>query len=243
MKIKKWLIWSTSLFFLMCLAKSWAIDFANTPKLVVKGEASIFKPADQMEASLGVLTVGDTSPVALNENNQHIRQIITNLKELGLDESDYKTGRFNIHPVYQKPSKDSLEPSKISHYEVVNTIEIKTMKIALVDKILNAAVQGGANQIDQVQFNLHNPQSYREEVIKLATQYALLDAYALSNAADVKLVRILNLSLDHWQHYPGPVMLSKRSEGNESNPTLIEPGQAEIHATVNVTFEIDSEEH
>lgn len=149
-----------------------ADDFENLSKMSVKGEASIFKPADQMEVSLGVLTSADDSSAAVEENNQHIKQLIANLRTLGLDETDYQTGRFHVKPVYEKPSKngDPALQGKISHYEALNTIEVRTQKIGLASQILNTAVQGGANQITQVNFNLNNPQAYRGEAIKIAAQ-------------------------------------------------------------------------
>jgi uncharacterized protein YggE len=226
---------------------SWADEFANTPKLSVKGEAFIFKPADQMEVTLGVVTAAENSSQALNENNQLIRQIIANLQAVGLDESDYQTGQFHVRPIYQKPPKGSEADkyAKIIQYEVLNSIKIKTQKIALADKILSAAVKGGANQIENVNFSLNSPQSYYEEVIKLATQNALADASALAKAAGVKLVRILNLSVDHWHNFPGQLMLAKRTETlstqtNSADQDVLEPGKAEIHATVNIIMEIGS---
>lgn len=232
-----------SMLFLLPSMKGWA-EFENTPKLVVRGEASIFKPADQMEISLGVVTAAENSSEALNENNQRMRQILVNLQELGLEPSEYQTGRFQIRPIYRKPAKVSEEEERtvITHYEVINAIQVKTQKLALADRILSRAVQGGANQVEQVNFNLHNPQDYRAEAIELATKYAFADAAVLAHAAGVKIMRVLNLSLDHWQHVPRPLMLGKYSShaGGETQEVL-EPGQTEIHATVNVTIEIGSQ--
>lgn len=210
-------------------------------KLIVKGEASVFKPADQMEVSLGVVTVNEDSSLALIENNRKMHQIIANLQALRLDEQEYQTGRFHIHPVYKTQTKyyEEIENPKISHYEVLNTIQVKTLKLDLADQILQEAVRGGANQIDQVNFTLFNPQIYREEVIKLATQNALSDAFWLSQAAGVKLNRVIHLTLDHWQNLPAANKLSKSFDGGgQAEFNVIEPGNAEIHAVVNVTYEI-----
>jgi uncharacterized protein YggE len=243
--MRKWFLsLSLSILFLLPKAHGWTVEFEHVPQLAVRGEASIFKPADQMEVSLGVVTLAENSHQALNESNQRMRQIIDNLQLLGLDESDYQTGRFHIRPIYQKPPKGSEEDERtvISHYEVTNTIQIKTQKIDLADKILTAAVQGGANQIDQVNFNLNNPQIYRAEAIKLATQNALADAAALASAANVKLMRVLTLSLDHWHTFPVPVMFNKAGaysvQGETASRDVLEPGKTEIHATVNAIIEI-----
>jgi uncharacterized protein YggE len=244
--MKKWfLLMSLGLLILSSQNGCYADEFDNLPKLLVKGEASIFKPADQMEVSLGVLTTGDNSSQAVESNNQKMRQVIANLKSLGLDETDYQTRGFQVKPVYQKPSKESEKSNqgKIDHYEAFNTIQIKTQKITLADQIISAAIQGGANHIPQVNFNLNNPQAYREGAIKLAAQNALSDANALAAATAVKLKRILNLSLDQWQSNPQPLMLKAKGGAaalsQEERQSTMEPGQVEIHAVVNITMEIE----
>jgi uncharacterized protein YggE len=232
------------LLFLLPHIGNWAADFENIPKLTVRGEASVFKPSDQMEVLLGVITQGKTASQASNENRQRMQQVIANLKAIGLDESDYQTGRFYVQPIYQKPQQGAPEDEhgKVSHYEVINGIQIKTKKIGLADKIIEAAVQGGANEIHSVHFSLNNPQSYQEEVIKVAAEYALADANALAIAAGVNLKRILNLTLENWRQFPNSVaMLNARSIApaeKEFFSNIIEPGKAEIHAAVNITFEI-----
>lgn len=236
---------SILLFTFLCLAhlvNVQAAEFADTPKLVVRGEASIFKPADQLEIVLGVVTKAETSSIALNENNQRMHQVLENLHALGLPDSDYQSGRFVIHPIYQKNPKDSQEDPRttITHYEVVNAIRVKTTKIDLAENIIATAVQGGANQIDQLNFNLSKPQMYRDEAIQAAAQNALSDANVLATAMGVQIKRILNISLDHWQQMPHPVMFNKRFESSnaDAGSSVLESGQSEIHATINVTFEI-----
>lgn len=221
----------------VCLADK----FDNLPTLILQGEAVIQKEADQMEVHLGVVTRGNQSGEAMTQNNQLMNQVIQNLNEIGLDETEYQTCQFHIQPIYKK-SKDGYEDNVvISGYEVYNSIQVKTLKLELADKILSAGVKGGANQINQISFSLHNPQMYRGEVIQAATQNALSDAGALANAAGVKIKRILTLSLNHWQNLPAPYMLSRNANGGISKgQDAIEPGKAEIHATVNVVFEIGS---
>lgn len=221
-----------------------ASDFDSIPKMTIKGEASIFKPADQMEVNLGVLTSGEDPSKATEVNNKKIEQIITNLKTLGLDEADYKTGHYHVEPIYLKPAKDSeSDPRKISHYEAFNSIRIKTQKIALADQIFKAAVEGGANKIGEIDFNLNNPQAYRGEAIKLAAHNALSDASNLAAATDVKIKRILDLSLDNWQNNPRPYLMAKSVQSRSyqsdlASTQVIEPGESEIHVTVNMIVEI-----
>lgn len=228
--------------FLLAATSGFADNFDNVPKLTLNGEASFHVEADQMEVSLGVVTRASQSAKAMNQNNQLMNQVIANLKSLGLDETEYKTCHFHIQPVYKR-SKDGCEENQvISGYEVYNSIQVKTLKLELADQILSAAVQGGANQVNQINFSLSNPQKYRGEVIQAAAQSALADATILADAAGVKIKRVLGLSLNHWQTLPAPYMLSKHMNGGtfEMGHDAIEPGKAEIHATVSVVYEIGS---
>ncbi len=238
-------IFFLSAFLLLSTLPGGAIDFENTPQLVIKGEASIFKPADQVEVKIGVVTSAENSTQALNENNQRMHQIVNRLQAIGLDESDYQTGRFHIQPIYRQPPKESPgESTKIDHYEVSNAIQVKTQKLFLADKMVGAAVEGGANQIEQLNFNINNPHAYRAEVIHLATQNALSDAQALANAAAVRLVRVLSLSMDQWQHQPRSSHFSLMAKAGDANQggveTPLEAGNVELQATVYMTFEIAS---
>lgn len=45
----------TYVFFLGYISSMSASEGQDIPKMVVKGEASVFKPADQMEVSFGVI--------------------------------------------------------------------------------------------------------------------------------------------------------------------------------------------
>ena len=56
-----------------------AENFENIPKIVLNGEATIQKDADQMEVTLGVVTRGKESGQAMTQNNQLMNQVIANL--------------------------------------------------------------------------------------------------------------------------------------------------------------------
>jgi uncharacterized protein len=225
-----------SLFFLWI--PIWATDQPTIARLNVRGEAVLFKPADQVELTLGVTTQGKETVTALQENNQRMNQVIEALKTIGLDASDYQTGRFNTHPIYQHLSENDKSKTSplIDYYEVNNSIEIKTQKLDLLDQIINVAVKSGANQLNQIKFDMNNPQAYRTEVIQLAVQNALNDAQTLAQASQVRLVRLLDISLDQSQNQVYRSFSLAKMESSDSTP--IKSGNIEIHAFVQAAFEI-----
>jgi uncharacterized protein YggE len=217
-------------------------DFAGIPKLMVRGEARMRKPADELVIQLGVVTQGSLATQALKENNQQMQGIIQNLIDIGLKESDYSTGRFSIQPVYSVPPHNPPPHWKptIEGYEVNNTLTIRTEQLTLAGSIIDAASQAGANSIDSIDFHLQDPNLYREEAIKAATEVALNEATILAQAAHLKLVRILSIVLNDAQFEPmtknAPMMM--RAAAFEATPTPIKAGDIEISAHVDILFEL-----
>lgn len=226
---------------------SWAHDKnPEIPHMTVNGEATLFKPADQMELLVDVLTEGKEVKKAVEENNRMIGQTLTNLKKVGLTEGEYHTNRYQVNPVYQISEKDKQNHQMIDHYEVHHTIAIKTQKLDLKDAIIGAVVEGGANQITSLTFNNFNPQSYREEAIAQAAKNALSNAHALAIASKVKVVRLLSVAVEQLYDQSKSQMprmaMAKMSPGNAYEPSINE-GPVEIFATVSMVLEISSKEN
>src|SRR5262249_6053214 len=74
------------------------------PKLHVKGEARLFKPAEQMLIHLGVVTQDVKHDQALDDNNVKMQKVIEVLQSLGLGPENYKTGQLVVRPRYAEQS-------------------------------------------------------------------------------------------------------------------------------------------
>lgn len=211
------------------------------PKLVVTGSAVLHKPADQFGLSISVVSQAETAEKALSDNNERTDVVINSLKLVGLEKGEYFTGQFAIHPVYSQPPRN-IPPdwrATIIGYEVTNSVTIKTQKLDLAPYVIDAAGQSGATQIANISFGISDTDIYRTEVIKQATANALRDAEALADAANIDLVRILDINLSHPQIYQRAghnMMYMAKAEA----ATFIEAPDVDINATVSVTFEIAS---
>jgi uncharacterized protein len=208
-------------------------------KLIVRGEATIFKPADQLHLSLGVITREQNAEQALKSNNEKMQSVLAALKKIGLEEAEYQTGRFSIEPIYSPPPKNPPNDWKsvITGYEVTNKIAIKTLKLNSAGSIIDTASGAGANSVDTISFGLKDPQTYRAEAILAAEKQAMDDALILAKAANVDLVRFVEISLDNT--FPSPRAVSKFM-AMENAATSIQPGDVEVKASVNLIYEIKS---
>ncbi len=212
------------------------------PKLVVSGTAALHKPADQVTLSISVVTQNDTAEGALSENNAAIHHVVDALQLVGLEKGEYHTGQFSVQPIYSQPPRPNIPQdwkASIIAYEVTNSLTVKTQKLELAPAIIDAAGQAGANQISNISFGIKDPSQYRTEAIAQATANAIKDAEALANAANIQLLRVLDISLDQPTIYqrPGPNVLymAKMNDG-----AFIEAPDVDITANVSVTYEIGS---
>lgn len=208
------------------------------PKLVVSGASVLRKPSDQLTMNVSVVTQGNTAVKALADNNQKMNAVIESLKKAGLEKGEYQTGQFNIQPVYSIPPKNPPPDWKaiITGYDVTNSLNIRTLKLDKAPTIIDAVSAAGANQISNINFGLADPGKHKEEAIQTAAKSAIADAAALADAANLRLIRILNISLEQPQVYPRAKMMAFAAA--EGNGTPIEAGDVEVNANVSITYEI-----
>lgn len=214
------------------------LSASDSNLLNVSATATLYKPADLLNLSVGVVTEAATAEEALSKNNEQMHAVLAALQKIQLDSRDYFTGQFNFTPIYTPYPKDAPPnwTAKIIGYRVNNALTIRTDKLDKAGEIIDAVNKAGANAIDQIGFTLKDSQIYRQEAIRAATKNALQDAKDLAKAAEVKLGHIHEISLDQTRQ-PEPIM--KLATAYLDNSTPITPGDVAITAAVSIKFTIE----
>jgi uncharacterized protein YggE len=211
-----------------------------TPTISLNARGTIYKPADELQMNIGIVTTGATAEEALQENNRKMEAVINSLKVMGLTKKEYQTGHFSINPTYTPYPKNPPPEWKqsINGYEVNNSISIHTVMIDSAGKLIDAANKAGANSIHSVRFVLHDQRIYWNEAVSLAVANAMNDAETIAKAANLNLVRILSISLDSNNNsVVGGGTLYMAKANYETTPP-IESGDVAITASVTITYEI-----
>jgi len=224
------------------LAQSVGLD--DVPRLTVRGEALLYKPADQLRVRVGVVTQAAEARDAVKENSRQMADVVAAIKKTGVDQSEYQTGRFSIRPLYNRRPRqaDAAWVRQIIGYEVNNTLAIRTKKLSLAGKLIEAANAAGANSVDDIRFDLADRRTHRVEAITAATANARSDAAVLARAAEVRLVRIISIQLGEGGYRPPmPTMTMARAEGMAAAAAPappIQPGDVTVQASVTIIYEI-----
>jgi uncharacterized protein len=212
------------------------------PKLTINGSVVLHKPADQVSFTIQVQTQAETADEALGDNNIKMHTLVIGLQEAGLEKGEYHTGQFSIQPVltpYPRNPPSDWQP-KIIGYQVINSLSIQTPKLELTPLLIDTAGKAGATQIAGITFGIKDPLLYRSEAISAAAANAVRDATTLADAANARLIRVLDISLDQPRITPrhGPEM-NMMAKSADSLP-YIEPGNVDISANVSIVYEIAS---
>lgn len=133
-------------------------DAANRTSGIItaSGSAATTLDADLLNIELGVSTVRDTAVQALNENSDQINHVINTITSLGINEDDLNTVYLNLYPKYrhQHNAETGDYTQELIGYEVTNMLHIGTDQLDKAADILDGAVSAGANQINNVRFDI-----------------------------------------------------------------------------------------
>lgn len=212
-------------------------------KLTLSAQATIRKPADELQLKIGVVTLGTQAEAALAENSAKMQAVTQSLEAAGLTRTEYQTGHFSINPTYtpypQNPPPDWKQT--INGYEVSNSIIIHTDKIEMAGKFIDIANKAGANSFTDIRFGLHDPRAHWKEALSAATQNAMSDAQTIATSAGVELARVLSITLNSTNvnapHLNAKFVAQAMDSGGNVAPP-IEAGEVTITANISIVYEI-----
>ena len=105
---------------------------------------------DRARLSIGVQTQASTAADASTRNARIQRAVLDTLRALGVAADQLTTSGYNVYPeqVYDEPTRRS----RITGYNVQNTIVVELRRIDQVGPALDAALAKGANNVSSLQF-------------------------------------------------------------------------------------------
>ena len=199
----------------------------------VAGKGTILAVPDQATIQIGVRTEAKTSEKALEENNDKMAALQASLRRARIASKDIQTRDFSIWPQYRESSSRT---TRITGYEVSNTLVITVRNIENLGKILDAAVKAGGNQVHGIEFGFSDPSALLDEAREEAMKDAKRKATQLAKLADVKLGTVVTIS--ESGSAPTPVFRAAADTFAEAASVPIETGESSVSLSVQVTYEL-----
>jgi len=207
--------------------------FAET--LSVSGLAKVKLTPDRAVFTISVETSAKTVGEAVQQNNGKIEQVIAALKKAGATEQEIQTSNFSIFP--QQEFTENRRP-RVVGYQVSNSLTVTRATVSDAGKLLQAAVDAGANQAGGLSLVVSDLTRGREEGLQRAFQDAKAKAETLAKAAGRTVGRALSISEGIMSAPPSPLLGRTMAAEAKFAEVPVSPGAEEISFTVSVTFEL-----
>jgi uncharacterized protein YggE len=228
------------------LAAAGANAFAQDAKdrqsiIVVSGEGQSAISPDTALVTLSVVKQAKSAHDALDQNNKAMGAVLATLKDSGIAERDMQTSGFSIQPQYNYQNGTDGQPKtpELVGYQATNSLSVRVRDLSKLGGLIDQAVSLGINQGGDIQFINDKPDSALEAARKDAVANALAKAKTLSEAAGVKLGRVIEISEDSNRPAPQPVFRAAMMKQATDSVVPVQSGENTYSVNVSVTYAIE----
>lgn len=200
------------------------------------GEATVSAPPDRARLDIGVTTQAATSQAAAEQNAQKLAATLARLRGVLGQNADIRTIAYSLNPVYRYP-REGGQPT-ITGYTATNIVRATIDDLTLVGRVIDAATQAGANQIQQLQFTLKDEQRVQAQALKEAAVKARQKAEAIADALNLRVLRIVTVSEGGQTVVPVREVAMAARVADAVQTTPIEAGTIEIRASIGLVVEV-----
>lgn len=217
--------------------------------LTVSGKVKIYAPADRATISFDLAGTGSSLEKAFASVHAKTDSIVTQLKQIGLDESNLHTSFFRSEE--NEGGKAFLSSKR--DYKVSQEASVTTDKLELLEQIVVILSRNKVESISNISFELTNVEQFKLKALEDAVTKAKQKAESMCAILGVRTGRVKEIT--EWN--TGEIFIRGGRAGEASYNTIGEvmsqvagSGQSaslfgqefSVEAQVNVVFEIDNGE-
>jgi uncharacterized protein len=222
----------------MMQAQEFRSSIVGPPTIRVHGEATASAEPDQAQFDIGVVTQASSVNAAVNQNAAQTNAVMRELRGL-VPDKDIKTVNFSVNPNYKYPKEGAA--AVIDGYTANNTVRLMLNDVSKIPAIIEVATKSGANNLNRLSFLLKDERPVRAKALAAAAMQAEAGAEALAGSLKLKLGRLLQVE-EGQPVVISPVRQMSLARAESTDMTPISPGTIDVHANVNLTYEIIQEQ-
>lgn len=208
---------------------------ANT--ITVTGTGTASAEPDVAYVELGVEMMDANLGTAFSQAAENMQSVINALVELGVAREDIRTAAVNVFPQDNYDPQTGMPTDRT--YRVINTVRITVRDVAMVESVINTAVNAGANTINSFYFGIEDTAALEETARAEAVANARMHADQLAAALGVTVGNPVIVSEAQGQQSPIPLPygVGGAAMARDIAQSLpIESGQLSITVQVLVTY-------
>ncbi|MFB6124143.1 MAG: SIMPL domain-containing protein [Haloferacaceae archaeon] len=223
-----------------CAGGSSSTTSTQTPDertIQVAGTGSTQAEPNQAVVDVAVVATADDAATARQRLAANVSRMRTALEDLGLDDDQITTMRYDISRDYRRPREEGGEPRV--QYRASHAFTITLSETDRVGTVVDTAVRHGATEIYDIQFTLSTDR--RRQLERNARQAAMADAREKAeNIADAANLTVTGVEVVRTGGGGAP---REYASGAAATPTAVadagtdvESGPVSVVATVRVVY-------
>jgi uncharacterized protein YggE len=210
------------------------------PTLTVTGRGEAVAAPDRATLRLGAIAENSEAAKAQAQVNEIVQRTLKAWRELKVPENKIKTAGMGLTPVYEQQERaPRVTRPRIIGYRAHNTLQIQIDDLQRIGQVVDAAVAAGANQIEDLRFDLQNDMEPRRDALRFAADEARVKAETLAAAMGIRITGVREV-IEGGVHVLQPrvdLAMNRMAFGAEQS-TPVQPGEINVEATVTIRYDI-----
>ncbi len=200
--------------------------------ITVSGTGKVTLTPDIAYITIGVNTQNASAKDAVAQNTAQAQAVINVIKKAGVADKDIQTTDFSIYPQQQYDNNGKLTGIL---YVVNNSVYVTVRDLTKLGDLLDAVVQSGANNINNITFDVADKTDALAQARKAAVAEAAKQAGELTSATGVKLGDVQTISYSDSTP-PIVVPMAKTFDVAQGASVPIQSGSMQISTTVTIVY-------
>ncbi|SDG48652.1 SIMPL domain-containing protein [Pelagibacterium luteolum] len=214
--------------------------------ITLTGTGVVRAVPDMATINTGVTTQAETALEALDANSEAMADLVSALREAGLEDRDIQTSDFTVTPQYvysdQRDDSGYTLPPEIQGYQVSNSVTIIVRDLEGLGSVLDRAVTVGANTINGISFDVEDASELETKARELAVADAIAKAETYAVAADFTLGSIESIREADQQMPPQPMYRAAMAEMAADSSVPVEAGELAFSVTTTISWSIENDQ-
>jgi uncharacterized protein YggE len=203
--------------------------------ITVSGSGSTNSAPDAAYVNITVENTRPTAGEAQQTTARSMTAIMASLKNNGITKDGIETSSIALHPKYEYVQRKRV----MTGYTSQNQVRVTLYKLDSLGKVIDAAINAGATQVDSVRFSLKDESAHKKDALQKAFRDAEGKAQAIAAASGRKLGNILRIQESSARVSPIMGMRAMAAESTDAAAeTPISPGKVEVQADLSVVYEL-----
>jgi uncharacterized protein len=222
---------------LLLLPRPGAAQEATT--LNVNGTGMVEVAPDRARIIFAVETEAEGARETGEANARLMDRVINGLRATGVPDLRIETSGYSLTPRYAPRRGD--EPQRIAGYTARNTVQVIVDDVDAVGRLVDAALEAGANRVAGLSFEIRDTEPHRQEALRRAVARARGEAEVMAEALGMRLGDPVTVQGGAESPQPrsplfrgADVMMAMEA----SAPTPVEAGLQTITASVSIRYRL-----